>query len=58
MKNENGTKQQLWAGGQNVVITADKDKQICLVSNADEVKYNPYTLEKILEVWKKNQKEL
>ena len=58
MKNENGVKQQLWAGGQDMVITADKEKQICLVSNASDVAYNPYTLEKIMEVWKKNQKEL
>jgi hypothetical protein len=58
MKNENGVMQQLWTGGQSMVITASKDKQICLVSQASDVRYNPYTLEKIIEVYKKSQKDL
>lgn len=58
MKNENGVTQQLWTGGRSMVITATKDKQICLVSQADGVTYNPYTLEKIIEVYKKSQKDL
>lgn len=58
MKNENGVTQQLWTGGRSMVITATKDKKICLLSQADEVTYNPYTLQKIIEVYKKTQKDL
>lgn len=58
MKNENGVEQQLWTGGRSMVITATKDKKICLLSQADEVTYNPYTLQKIIEAYKKTQKEL
>lgn len=58
MKNENGTNEQLWSGGQSMVITVEKDNKVCFVSTADNVKFNPYTIEKILEAWKKNQKEL
>ena len=58
MKNENGVMEQLWSGGRSMVITAEKDKKICLVSTAGEVTYNPVTLQKIIEVYKKSQKEL
>lgn len=58
MKNENGVAQQLWTGGRSMVITATKDNKICLLSTADDVTYNPYTLQKIIEVYKKSQKEL
>jgi hypothetical protein len=58
MKNENGVYQQLWTGGRSMVITATKDKKICLLTTADEVTYNPVTLQKIIEVFKKSQKEL
>jgi hypothetical protein len=58
MKNENGVTTQLWTGGRSMVITAEKDKKICFVSSADEVTYNPVTLQKIIEVFKKTQKEL
>lgn len=58
MKNENGVMEQLWTGGRSMVITANKDKKICLMSQADEVTYNPYTLQKIIEVYKKTQKDL
>lgn len=58
MKNENGVSQQLWTGGRSMVITATKDNKICLLSTADDVTYNPITLQKIIEVYKKTQKEL
>lgn len=58
MKNENGVMEQLWTGGRSMIITTDKDKKICLLSQADDVAYNPYTLQKIIEVYKKSQKEL
>lgn len=58
MKNSNGVIEQLWTGGQSMVITAEKDKKVCLVGTADDVTYNPTTLQKIIEVWKKTQKEL
>lgn len=58
MKNENGVEQQMWVGGRSMVITATKDKKICLLSTADEVTYNPITLQKIIDVYKKSQKEL
>lgn len=58
MKNENGVTNQLWTGGRSMVITAEKDKKVCFVSTADEVTYNPVTLQKIIEVWKKTQKDL
>lgn len=58
MKNENGVEQQLWTGGRSMVITATKDKKICLMSQADDVTYNPYTVEKIMEAYKKSQKDL
>lgn len=58
MKNENGVTEQLWTGGRSMVITANKDKKICLLSQADDVTYNPYTIEKIIEAYKKSQKDL
>lgn len=58
MKNENGVTEQLWTGGRSMVITANKDDKICLLSTAGEVTYNPITLQKIIEVYKKSQKEL
>lgn len=58
MKNENGVTEQLWTGGRSMVITAEKDKKICLMSQADGVTYNPYTVEKIIEAYKKSQKDL
>lgn len=58
MKNENGVVQQLWSGGRSMVITAVKDNKLCLLSTADEVTFNPITLQKIIEVYKKSQKEL
>lgn len=58
MKNENGVMEQLWTGGRSMIITAEKDKKICLMSQADGVTYNPYTVEKIIEAYKKSQKDL
>lgn len=58
MKNQNGTNEQLWSGGRDMVITIERDKKICLVSTASEVTFNPYTLEKIIEVYRKSQKGL
>jgi len=58
MKNENGVIEQLWTGGRSMVITAEKDKRVCLVSTADDVTFNPVTLQKIIEVYKKTQKDL
>jgi hypothetical protein len=58
MKNENGAQEQLWSGGRDMVITVEKDKNLCLVATASEVTFNPLTLEKILGVWKKTQKDL
>jgi hypothetical protein len=58
MKNQNGANEQLWSGGQDMVITVERDKKICLVSTATDVTFNPTTLEKIISVWKKTQKEL
>lgn len=58
MKNENGVVEQLWTGGRSMIITANKDKKICLLSQADDVTYNPYTIEKIIEAYKKTQKDL
>lgn len=58
MKNDNGVVEQLWTGGRSMVITAQKDNKICLLSTAEEVVYNPVTLQKIIEVFKKTQKEL
>lgn len=58
MTNDNGVTEQLWTGGRSMVITANKDKKICLLSTANDVTFNPNTLEKIVEVWKKTQKDL
>lgn len=58
MKNENGVAEQLWTGGRSMVITVTKENKICLMSQADDVTYNPVTLQKIIEVYKKSQKEL
>lgn len=58
MKNENGANEQLWTGGQDMIVTVEKDKKICLVSTATNVTYNPSTIVKIMEAWKKTQKEL
>lgn len=58
MKNGNGVTEQLWTGGRSMVITAEKDKKVCLVGTADDVTFNPVTINKIIEVWKKTQKEL
>ena len=58
MKNENGITEQLWSGGRDMVITAEHDKKICVFATASEVTYNPVTLGKILEVFKKSQKDL
>src|SRR5512139_2678621 len=58
MKNPNGVDEQLWAGGRDMVITVSKDDKICLASTGSDVVYNPVTLNKILEIYNKSQKEL
>ena len=58
MKNTKGVNEQLWTGGQVMVITVEKDKELCMVSEASDVTFNPITMEKILNVWKKGQKDL
>ena len=54
MKNENGVGEQLWSGGRDMIIAAEKDKNLCLMSTATDVVFNPRTIKKIMEIWDKS----
>jgi hypothetical protein len=59
MKNDqSGVVEQLWSGGKDMVISIAKDDMVCVVSSASETTYNPQTIEKIYNVFKKSQKDL
>ena len=59
MTAENGVVESIWAGGQQIIATAQKDdKTLCFLTTFSNVTYNPKTIEKIYNVFKSTQKEL
>lgn len=62
MKNNDGTVESIWTGGQSIAITAavpNQDKS-CLLAMMKEVTFNPKAIEEIWETYKKqtNQKDI
>ena len=57
MTNKNKVIETVWIAGTTVVITAQDDKDSCVLAMLDDVVYNPDTLQGLLKAYESQQKK-